>query len=356
VDFWDLTKLLARRWLISVPMLALSAVLTVLAVGNVQPNYVATAYVQLVAPVEGGTKPGEAGTAQRNPWLGQGLQTVGNAAIITVLDKTVVDEMEDAGLSDSYTVEMGATSPMVSFEVVGDSEQQARQTTERLVERFTQSVAKLQADDGVTAKDAINTRRLDLGTNIEESDSKVKRALVAVAGAGLLMTIAVTVGADALLRRRRRSKSGVPPPPPPTSAEVSRPEPVVPEPLVRPTSGVSAPEEDDKTVKVRRANPATLPRLNGEGATAERDKTARIYGAKVAEDPPPMGADAAPGTVGVDYQSPTGESKQTGSTDEDQPAGGSPLELTADATVVLRRSLPPKPDWPVRNGEKKKHP
>jgi capsular polysaccharide biosynthesis protein len=329
VDFWDLTKLLARRWLIAVPMLALSAVLTVLTVGSMRPDYVATAYVQLVAPVEGATKPGEAGAGQRNPWLGQGLQTVGNAAIITVLDKTVVEELAAAGLSDSYTLTMDATSPMVAFEVVGDSEQQARETAERLVERFRQSVAKLQADDGVTAKDAIRTRRLDLGTNIEESNSKVKRALVAVAGAGMLMTIAVTVGVDALLRRRRRAQAAVPTPATLISAHVRRPQPEVPE-VGTPTSGVSA-------------------------RPAEAGETAKILVAKAAESPPLKAAGATPPTVVVDYQSSTGVSKPTASTDADRTVASRP-ELPADATIVLPLSMPAKGDWPGRNGEKKKHP
>jgi capsular polysaccharide biosynthesis protein len=351
VDFWDLTKLLARRWLIAVPMLVLSAAVTVLTVGRMEPDYVATAYVQLVAPVEVSVKPGEAVAAQRNPWLGQGLQTLGNAAIITVLDKTVVDEMEDAGLSDSYTVEMGVTSPMVSFEIVGDSEQQARQTAERLVERFTQSAAKLQTDDGVTERDAIKTRRLDLGTNIEESNSKVKRALVAVAGAGLLMTIAVTVGADAVLRRRRRAEAATPAPMTAASAQVRRPEPVLPEPLMRPTSAVRALAEDDQTAKVFRARATESLRPNGAGATAEAEKTGKIFRTKAATNPQPNGAAATGATAVVDYQPPAGVSKPTASADADTSAG-SPMELTADATVVLPRSLPPKPDWPVRNGEK----
>jgi capsular polysaccharide biosynthesis protein len=204
VDFWDLTKLLARRWVIVLPMLAVSALLAVLTVGQVKPDYVATAYVQLVPPVLEQTKPNQATPDQRNPWLGLGLQTIGNAAVVTVQDKSVVDGLKAAGLSETFTLTMATQSPLVTFEIVGQTAQQARQTAEQLVARFTQSVATLQSAYGVSPADSITARRLDLGTNVVMSSSKVKRALVAVVGAGILMTAGVTVGVDAWLRRRRR--------------------------------------------------------------------------------------------------------------------------------------------------------
>jgi hypothetical protein len=211
VDFWDITKLLVRRWMILVPMLVLSGVLAVLAMNRVEPDYIATAYVQLVPPIVGETKPGETTADQRNPWIGLGLQTIGNAAIVTVTDVSVADKLHAAGYSDSYTVTMGDRSPLITFEIVGKSPNQAKQTAEQLVDRFNNSVSSLQTSYGVRQADWITTRRLDLGTNVKESNSKVKRALVAVAGAGVLLTIATTVGVDAWLRRRQRRRDGVEP-------------------------------------------------------------------------------------------------------------------------------------------------
>ncbi|SCL34171.1 hypothetical protein GA0070624_4921 [Micromonospora rhizosphaerae] len=209
MDFWDLTKLLVRRWKIVSPMLVLSAAFAVLTITQVKPDYVGTAYVQLVPPVIGQTKPGEATAEQRNPWIGLGLETIGNAAIVTVTDRSVAKRMKALGYSDSYTLTMGSTSPMVSFEIIGKSEAQASATAEQLVERFSQSVANLQSAYSVAPSDAITTRRLDLGTNVVQSNSKVKRAFIAVVGAGLLLSAAGTVGIDALLRRRQRRRAAV---------------------------------------------------------------------------------------------------------------------------------------------------
>jgi capsular polysaccharide biosynthesis protein len=206
LDFWDLTKVIFRRWQIALPMLLLTAGMTFAAVSVVQPDYVATAYVQLVPPVPQ-TKPGQASADQRNPWLGQGLETLGNAAIITVLDQSVVDGFKAAGLSDSYTMEMGSSSPMLKIEVVGKTRKQAEDTTNQVVARFSASITSLQTAYGVATPDLITTRRLDLGTNVEKSDGNVKRALIAVAVAGLLLTAGLTVGLDAWLRSRSRRRS-----------------------------------------------------------------------------------------------------------------------------------------------------
>jgi capsular polysaccharide biosynthesis protein len=204
VDFWDITKLLVRRWMIVLPMLVISATLAVVTMKQVKPDYVATAYVQLVPPVNGDSRPGQPTVDQRNPWIGLGLQTIGNAAIVQVTDLSVVDDLQAAGYSDSYTVTMAQSSPLITFEIVGTSPHQSQVTAEQLIERFNKSLTTLQTAYGVTTADLITGRRLDVGTNVKESSSKVKRALVAVAGAGLLVTIAVTVGVDAWLRRRQR--------------------------------------------------------------------------------------------------------------------------------------------------------
>jgi hypothetical protein len=327
VDFWDLTKLLVRRWMFAVPMVVLSAVLTVLTVGHLKPDYVSTAYVSLVPPVMGATKPGQATPDQRNPWLSQGLMTLGNAAIITVLDQTVVKELEASGYSTSYTVTMGSSSPLVSFEVVGKTKQQATDTTERLVERFNQSVARLQSDFGVSKADSVSARRLDLGTNVKESNSKIKRALVAVAGAGLLMTAAVTVGADAWLRRWRRRRAeaaAAAPPTMPLSDPVRRPQP-------QPAAVVAAPSVG--TDETERDAPSAA---------------APPGGRKVARSQPTAGV--KPG-VSVEYK-PPGQASSAVDTD-DSDAEAAALEVPADATIVLPLSLPKRDHWPGKNGDRK---
>lgn len=202
LDFWDLTKVLFRRWKVAVPMLILVGALTFLGFKAVDPDYVSTSYVQLVPPVPSTPKPGQPIVEQRNPWLGQGLQTLGNAAIVTISDQSVLDHMKSVGLSDSYTFEMGSNTPMVKIEIVAKTRKQAEDTANELVARFNTSIASLQTAYGVTTADQITSRRLDLGTNVKKDTGNVKRAAVALLGAGLLFMVGVTVGFDAWMRRR----------------------------------------------------------------------------------------------------------------------------------------------------------
>jgi hypothetical protein len=179
---------------------------------GVSPNYVATAYVQLAPPISQPTAPGTQSLDQRNPWIALGMYNLANAAILTVQQQGVVESLKASGYSESFTATLNSTSPLVTFEVTGSSPKQAIDTTNELILLFTASVRNLQVDTyGVSANDLVVARRIDSGTNIAESDGRVKRALVAVAGLGLLLTLAFTVGMDALLGRRARRSAGLPP-------------------------------------------------------------------------------------------------------------------------------------------------
>jgi hypothetical protein len=304
VDFWDITKLLVRRWTMVLPMLGLSGVLAAVAVSQVNPDYVATAHVQLVPPVTGQTKPGQPTADQRNPWIGLGLQTIGNAATVTVTDLAVAKEMKANGLSDSYTLTMAPTSPLITFEIVGDSPEQARRTADRLIERFDKSVGSLQSSYGVSATDSITSRRLDQGASVEKSTSKVKRALVAVTGAALLLTVAATVAADAWLRRRQGQRAGADPVTPARPRRVTAP------------FAVNGGDNRPAPYRLTMANPA-----NGAPAESNSDLTQPIT--RVASSEP------------------------TDTENEVEPA----LTTPSDATIVLPRADRPLPVARPKQGE-----
>lgn len=207
MDFWDLSRLFRRRWRISVPMMLLAVMVTALTFTQTKPDYTSMAYVQLVSPVVAVAPKGSPAIKQRNPWLSQDLKTLGNAALVTVDDLTYVHTIKVAGYSDSFTATMGAMTPLITFEVTGKSMEQTTATTDELVRRFNQSLLSLQTSYGVTTADLITSKRLDDGTNIAASNSNVKRALIAIAMVGGLLTAAVTILADAWLRRRTRRET-----------------------------------------------------------------------------------------------------------------------------------------------------
>ncbi len=210
MDFWDLTKLLLRRWYLAVPGLVLTAAAAAWTMVDVKPNYIATSYVQLAPPTSLPTEPGQPSLDQRNPWIALGLYNLADAAMLTVQQKTVVESFKASGLSETFTATLNTSSPLVTFEVTGESERQAIETTEALIARFSTSVTDLQIQAyGVAAADLVTAQRIDFGGNVAESNGRVKRAVVAVAGVGILLTLALTVGVDTMARRRARRIAGL---------------------------------------------------------------------------------------------------------------------------------------------------
>ena len=134
MDFWDLTRLLLRRWYFAVPALALTAIASVWTLVGVSPNYIATAYVQLAPPTSKPTLPGEQSLDQRNPWIGLGTYNLANAAVLTVQQQAVVETLKANGYSESFTATLNSSSPLVTFEVTGSSAKQAIDTTKADVE------------------------------------------------------------------------------------------------------------------------------------------------------------------------------------------------------------------------------
>lgn len=207
LDFWDITQLLLRRWRISLPLLLMTAVLTGVTAVVVKPTYVATAYVELVPPAPITTSNGTIAIDLRNPWLNQGLQGLGFAALVTVQDLAYLNTLKAAGYSDKVETAMGGSStPVVIFAVNGATREQVSATVTKVVGRFHDSIQSLQTDSGIATVDLVTDLRLDSTGNVTPSYSRVKRAVIAIAGLGLLLTAGVTMAINAWQRRRNEAK------------------------------------------------------------------------------------------------------------------------------------------------------
>jgi hypothetical protein len=205
VDFWDLTKLVFRRWYVAVPLLVLTGIAATYTALTVKPDYKATAYVQLIPPPEASITTNI--KSLRNPWLDLGLGALNTAATYATVDRRFLNQLKTQGMSDSVLITNGYPAPIATVEVIGSSKDMAMASTDAVVRRFNDVVKSLQDDYAVQTQGRILTRRLDTGNNLEETGGKVKRALVAVGGAGALMAAGFTVAFDALMRRRSRRRS-----------------------------------------------------------------------------------------------------------------------------------------------------
>ena len=206
MDFWDLTKLLFRRWYVAAPLLVVTALIGAWTYSTVKPDYKGVSYVQLVPPPAPTAKDAQI----RNPWVDLGLGSLNTAATYATADTAFLAQLKQSGLSDNVIIDTGYPAPIATITVVATSKAQAINTMEAVVQRFNETVKSLQDSYGVQQASMIVTRRLDTGQNLEETGGKVKRALIAVLGAGMLVTVGVTVGFDAIARRRARRRSGDP--------------------------------------------------------------------------------------------------------------------------------------------------
>jgi hypothetical protein len=152
--------------------------------------------------------------------------------------------------------------------------------------------------------------RLDGGTNITISSSNKKRAVVAVLAAGILLSVAITVAADAWLRRRRQRAIELANETEPTPEVIPTPE-ATPIPDAIPTPTRERPE-------VVKTSTLTMQRILASGGT--NGSTSLRHPADSRAKGDDRGSDA---TIAI----------RTGFVERDLPA---------DATVVLPKAMPMK--------------
>jgi hypothetical protein len=257
-----------RRWKISLPLLLLAIAGTAFVAATAKPEYTMTSYVQLiparVAPTDNPTA-----ASLRNPWNQLGVNTLGQASIYATQDQNFLDSLKASKHTANFTLTMDYPNPIITVEVVGSTPADVRETTELVTDRLRESAESLQRRSGVNDGDMMATQRLDQGQNLLPSRSKVKRAIFAVAVAGLIMTAGGTVGFDALARRRsrKRRKREQAESPPQESLETGTTngeEILVPaelgEPMTRPTTVVPSAKYADQPV----SPPWTAPPLSTE--------------------------------------------------------------------------------------------
>jgi hypothetical protein len=207
VDFGDFTKLILRRWYVAAPLLIATVVAIVLALVTVKPNYILTSYVQLVpSAAPAGPATTTTPTAQHtNPWNQLGLGSLSQAAMFATQDQTFLDKLKASGKSTDIVMAVGYPNPVLTITVTAATSKQAEGTTDAVVQQYIATTASLQAQYNVKPEDMITTQRLDQGQNIVPTNSKLKKYVIFAGGGGILLTLALTIAVDAIIRRRGRN-------------------------------------------------------------------------------------------------------------------------------------------------------
>jgi hypothetical protein len=209
VDLWDLTKLLFRRWYIAVPLLVVSLAAVALTSRSLQPDYSASGHLQLIPPRAAAQQANGTTNRTPNPWMDLGYQALGQALIIKITDKNVLESLTNNGYSENFAITMDTRSPLLTIQVVAHNAIQATGTVRQVMQQLEDMVKSEQTQYGVAQQDSITTLRLDDGSAVTTVTSKVKRVLIVAGGVALLFTAAFTIGVDAYLRRRKRRASAL---------------------------------------------------------------------------------------------------------------------------------------------------
>jgi hypothetical protein len=339
LDFWDLTVVIFRRWKVSLPLLLLAVGGTAFVALTAKPDYTMTSYVQLI-PAKVSPTDNPVSASVRNPWNQLGLNTIAQAAIYSTQDQKFLDSLKAAHHTDNFTLTMNYPNPIVTVQVVAPTSADARLTTDLVVTRLRGSVQSLQKQAGVQDQDIIATQRLDQGENLEASDGKVKRAMVAVAAAGLLVMAGGALAFDALARRRsrrrhEREEAQSPPQVTTTTGTINGREPKL---SAEPDEPAGEPQSSPETIVIAE-NGAPRPTLEAEAAgSSVRAGTAIVVRptASVVKRSSPMKSAHPPEAATYVSMNAQGKADDAEYSTVTPAANGDAAAMPADVQVVLQ--------------------
>jgi capsular polysaccharide biosynthesis protein len=206
VDLWDLAKLMGRRWYLMAPMIILTLAATSWALLTIKPDYTSTGQIMLIPPADR-TPLTPAELQSTNTWVEVGEDIMAKALSISLNTNQTHKEIEGEGFSTTFEVAAEDRSSILTVTATATTAAAAQATVQRLQKQITREVEEMQARYKPKAGRAISTQVLDAGDTIEVVSSKVKRAAVVIIGVGLLLTAAVTIVGDNILRRRARAQA-----------------------------------------------------------------------------------------------------------------------------------------------------
>jgi hypothetical protein len=198
MDLWDVAKVMWRRRWVAAPLLLLSFVAAVFALLTVPPDYTAKATIAVLPPQQatGGARPGE--TALVNPFT---PDTIAEFVSASLNRPEIKRQMFAAGFCVDYELTMkGFGLTTIDIKVTCKSNQAVTATLHRLIEMVQAEFARHQVN--LTPLESITSNVIDEGEEISVVRTVGKRTLIVIVGVGLIVTVAVSLWVDALIRRR----------------------------------------------------------------------------------------------------------------------------------------------------------
>ncbi|WP_020523177.1 hypothetical protein [Catelliglobosispora koreensis] len=198
MDLWDVAKVMWRRRWVAVPLLLLAMVAAVFALLTVPPDYNIKGQLAVTSPtvVNNDAK----GTTPVNPFS---PNTLAEYTVIRGNGAEVHNMLKAEGLSPEFELTaktFGLT--VIEINVLAKSEASARATLDRLIQLIQSEFEQRQSGFNLPKGGTIQTEVLDPGEKVEVVRTVGKRTLIVIVGVGILVTVAVSLWVDALVRRR----------------------------------------------------------------------------------------------------------------------------------------------------------
>lgn len=199
MDFWEVIKVVVRRWVVTVPLLVLTAAVAVLLPPTIDPNYAASTSTAVISPEEN--------DSPLNPFLAIGPVAMAQGLASTADSPSAMEQIRAAGGSTNYGVQVNnSRSPILNIQIEADTPEQAAQTGVLVLELIRTQLADRQAAAGAPPETQYYTQDLTgVPVAVPVYDGQ-QRVLFLSIGLGIGLTIAVALAMEgvSLVRRRRR--------------------------------------------------------------------------------------------------------------------------------------------------------
>jgi hypothetical protein len=190
----DVVRVLARRWFVLGVGLLATGYLGWYVVNHAGTDYQASAQMVLLLPPEASGV-----TTPMNPYLNLpgGLSTVGALAAGHVMTHDAELALAADGFTAEYDVALSpGTGPLLVITTKAKDPAQALATRDQVMKEIAQTVATMQQDLDIPARQVISTQSSNVGSQAEVLPGSRLRALVGTVGAAMLVLLVIVFALD----------------------------------------------------------------------------------------------------------------------------------------------------------------
>lgn len=198
MDLVTALRLMARRWMVVVPVLILTAVAVVFGASQVEPAFQARGSV-LVLPLASES----AGPTGLNPYNDYGGQRLAVSHLVSLADSASFGrQVVGADGSGTFELTPQADVGLIDLVVTGPSNVETIATMEKLIGLLEGALENLQLEINAPQHTWVEMRRLDTAEEAEQLAGSRNRVIVAISAVGLLAAVGAAFAAEGLIGRR----------------------------------------------------------------------------------------------------------------------------------------------------------